>query len=150
MSGPLRERVQAEAGACDERQSALGSAHESCEVVAGDVLDDLAARVRDRAVAQNKCDAEDEVPRCAEPMAQRTRDVPGEQRPDGRVARRVEREPLTGASEGLAKHREPNAALDGAREIAGVVLQHACQSVRCQIDADTNPPPFRVRGREGR
>ena len=86
-----RERVEPEARAHDERKAALRAAHEPREVVAGDVLDDLAARVRDGPVGEDDRHAEDEIARRAEAVSQRAGDIAGEQRPDRRVAGRVER-----------------------------------------------------------
>ena len=86
----LRQRMKAEAGARDEREAALGTADEAREVVARDVLDDLAARVRDRSVGEHERHAEDEVARRAEAVPERAGDVSREERADRRVARRVE------------------------------------------------------------
>ena len=86
----LRQRVQTEADARDEGEPALGSADESPEVVARDVLHDLAAGIRDRAVGENERRAEHEVARRAEAVAERAGDVAGEQRADRRVPRWVE------------------------------------------------------------
>ena len=86
----LRQRVQTEADARDEGEPSFGSADESPEVVARDVLHDLAAGIRDRAVGENERRAEDEVTRSAEAVAQRAGDVAGEQRADRRVPGWVE------------------------------------------------------------
>ena len=60
---------------------------ELAEVVAGDVLHDLAARARDRAVAEDERHAEDEVARRAEAVRERPGEPPGEAGADRRVAR---------------------------------------------------------------
>ena len=86
----LRQRVQTEAHARDEGEEAFGSADESPEVVARDVLHDLAARIRDRAVGENERSRRDEVARRAEAVAEWTGDVAGEQRADRRISRWVE------------------------------------------------------------
>ena len=82
--------MQAKAGARDQGEAALGTADEAREVVARDVLDDLATGVCDRPVGEHERHAEDEVARRAEAVPQRARDVAGEERADGRIPRRVE------------------------------------------------------------
>ena len=74
-----------------KREAALGAADEAREVVARDVLDDLAAGVRDRPVGEHERHAEDEVARRAEAVAQRARDgcARGARRPSGPPAGRV-------------------------------------------------------------
>ena len=144
----LRQRVQPEARARDERETSLGAAHESREVVAGDVLDDLAARARDRPVREHERRAEDEVARRAEAVAERAGDVPRQQRADRRIARRIEREPLAGRGERRAELGQPDPGLDGAREVARVVLEDAVEAVGGEVVADPQPPALGVRGRE--
>ena len=82
--------MQTEADARDEGEPAFGSADESREVVARDVLHDLAAGIRDRPVGENERRAEHEVARRAEAVAERPGDVAGEQRADRRISRWVE------------------------------------------------------------
>ena len=128
-----RQRVEAEADACDEGEASLGAADEPREVVAGDVLHDLAARVRDRPVREDERRAEDEVARRAEAVAERARDVAREERADRRVAGRVERQPLAARRRAPRELREPDPRLDRAREVAGIVLEHAVQPVGRQV-----------------
>ena len=97
--------MEAQADPADEREPAARAADELAEVVAGDVLDDLAAGVDDRAVGEHERDAEHEVARRAEAVAQRAREILGEAGADRRVAGRVEREALAGR--GRARPRGP-------------------------------------------
>ena len=55
------QRVQAQAGAADGAQRAARAAEQLAEVVAGDVLHDLAARARDEPVAEHDRHAEQEI-----------------------------------------------------------------------------------------
>ena len=72
----------------------LRAAHELPEVVAGDVLHDLAARARDRSVTEHERDAEDEVAGCPEAVGERAGQAPRQARADRRISGRVERETL--------------------------------------------------------
>ena len=105
----------------------MRAADELAEVVAGDVLDDRAAGVRDRAVGEHERDAEQQVARRAEAVAPRAREVAGEAAADGRVAGRIERELLAVGREPRTERREPDAGLDGDREVAGLVREHAVE-----------------------
>ena len=82
--------MKAEAGARDQREEAVGTADEAREVVARDVLDDLATGVRHRSVGEHERHAEDEVARRAEAVPERAGDVSCEERADRRIPRRVE------------------------------------------------------------
>ena len=119
--------MEPERDARDEGQAPLRAAHELAEVVPGDVLHDLAARARDRPVAEDERDAEDEVPRRPEAVGERAGEPPCEAGADRGVTRRVEREPLARGRERVAQHREPDARLDGARQVAGLVLEDAVE-----------------------
>ena len=143
----FRERVQAEARAGDQREPSLRAADEACEVVARDVLHHLAAGVGDRAVGEHERDAEDEIAGRPEAVSQRPGEVPCEQRPDGRVAGRIEREALAVLAEGFLQGGEPHARLDGARQVAGFVLEDPVEPVGGQLLADRQPSAFRVRRR---
>ncbi len=125
--------MQAEARAGDEREPSLRAAHESCEVVARDVLDDLAARVRDRSVREHERNSEDEIAGRAEAVPQRPGEVAREQRPDGRVARRIEREALAVLAEGVLQGGEAHACLHRARQVAGLVLEDPVEPFGRQV-----------------
>ena len=140
--------MQAEARPRDQRQPPTRAADEAREVVAGDVLHDLAARARDRPVGEHERHAEDEVARGAEAVPQRAGDVGREQRADGRVTRRIEREPLAAPRQLVAERREPHAGLDRAGEVAGLVLEDAVEAVGRQVVAEPNMPLLLERVRE--
>ena len=69
--GAARPRVQTQRDLRDEPERPVGAGEELGEVVAGDVLDDRAARARDAAVAQRELHADDEVARREVAVAQR-------------------------------------------------------------------------------
>ena len=142
--------MEAEADPADEGEPATRAADELAEVVAGDVLDDLAAGVDDRAVGEHERDAEHEVARGAEPVAQRAREILREAGADRRVARRVEREPLPGRGERGREGREADAGFDGAGEVARLVLEDAVHARGVEIGADPDRPPLGRRGRRAR
>ena len=122
--------MQAKADAADEREPPARAAHELAEVVPGDVLDHLAARVHDRAVGEDERDAEHEVARGAEAVSQRAGEVLREAGTDRRIAGRVEREALTRRGERSRELREADARLDRAGEVAGLVLEDAIHARR--------------------
>ena len=114
------------------------AADELAEVVAGDVLHDLAAGVRDRAVGEHERDAEHEVARRAEAVARAGR--------RGSPARQA---PIVGSPGGSSESRwpcsaervvqrgEPDPRLDGAREVARLVLEDAVEPpVEDEVAAD--------------
>ena len=65
------QRVEPERDAHDQGERPARPADELAEVVPGDVLDDLAARVRDGSVGEHERDAEHEITRSTEPVPQR-------------------------------------------------------------------------------
>ncbi len=140
--------MQAEARPPDQRQPPARAAHQAREVVAGDVLHDLSARARDRPVGEHERHAEDQVARRAEAVPQRAGDVGREQRADGRVTRRIQREPLAAPRQLVAKRREPHAGLDRAGEVAGVVLEDAIEALGRQVVAEPNMALLLERVRE--
>ena len=79
--GRRRQRMQPQARPGDRRVAARRAADELAEVVAGDVLDDRAARVRDRAVGEHERDPEQQVARRAEAMPARPERSPARQPP---------------------------------------------------------------------
>ena len=140
--------MEAEADPADEREPATRAADELAEVVAGDVLDDLAAGVDDRAVGEHERDAEHEVAGRAEPVAQRAREILREAGADRRVARRIEREALAGRGERGREGREADARLDRAGEVARLVLEDAVHALGVEIGADPDRAPLGGRGGE--
>ena len=140
----LRQRVQAEAHAPDERQPSLGAAYETGEVVARDVLHDFAAGVRDRPVCEHESDAEDEVARRAEAMAERPGDVPGQEPADRGIARRIERQTLVRGGEHGLEVGQPQSGFDGARQVTGLVLEDARETIGGEVLADPQLPAFAV------
>ena len=144
----FRQRVQSETGARHEREASLGTADEAREVEAGDVLDDLSARVRDRPVGEDERHSEDQVAWRSEAMPQRARDVAREERADRRIARWVEGEALAARGEPRPQSREPEACLDRARQVSGVVLEDAAQPVRREVVADAYPAALHVSCRQ--
>ena len=93
----------------DRGEAAERSGHQLRQVVAGDVLHDLAAGLRQHAVGRRQLDADHEIARRAVAVAQRTAVVGREQAADGRPIRerRIERQPL---SEARRAPRSPRAA----------------------------------------
>ena len=87
------------------------SADELAEVVARDVLHDLATGVRDGAVGEHERDAEHEIARGAEPVAERAGEVVGEAGADRRIAGRVEREALAVAARARPRARTAGSPL---------------------------------------
>ena len=143
-----RQRVQAQRDPSDQRERALRAAHELPEVVAGDVLHDLATRARDRAVSEYQGDAEDEVARRAEAVPERPGEVRGEAGADRRVARRIERSrcPASASAAWSADSRIP-ASTTHVRS-PRLVLEDAVEPVRRQIRPDPHWTTLGVRGRE--
>ena len=95
-SRPPRDRMQPQRDPPDQRERATGTAHQLAEVVAGDVLHDLASRARHRPVTEHEGHPEHEVARRPEPVAKRPRERRGDAGPDRGVAGRVQREALAG------------------------------------------------------
>ena len=142
-----RERMQPQRHPRDQGEAPLRPADELAEVVPGDVLHDLAAGAGDRPVAEHERDAEDEVPWRPEAVRERPGQASRETRAHGRVAGRIEREPLTGNRERLAQHGEANPGLDRAGEIACLVLEHPVEAGGREVLAD--PDPASSSGRVG-
>ena len=120
----------------DQRERAAGAAHQLAKVVAGDVLHDLAPRARHRPVTEHQRHPEHEVARRSEPVAKRARERRGDAGPDRGVTRRVERESLAGRRQRSLERREPDARLDGAGEIARLVLEDPVEPGRVELLAD--------------
>ena len=119
------QRVQAQRDPLDAPEPAARAAEELAEVVAGDVLHDLAARVRARAVGERDRDADHEVAHRAEAMPQRAGEVVEQALAERRVAGRVER-----AAAGRAAAEQPLCSadsrrppLDDAGQVARLVLE---------------------------
>ncbi len=141
----LREWVQTEARANDQRESSLRAADEAREVVARDVLDDLPASAGDGPVCEHERDPEDEIAGRPVAVSQRPGEVLCEQRADGRVAGWIERKALVVLADGFLQGGEPHACLDRARQVAGFVLEDPVELVGGQLLANRQPPAFRVR-----
>ena len=90
----VRKRMEPQAGAGDQAEPSLGTAEQLAEVVARDVLDDLAPGARHRPVCEHDRDAEQEIARGTVAMAPRAGEAPGEAGAYRRVAGRVESEHL--------------------------------------------------------
>ena len=118
------------------------AAVELAEVVARDVLHDLAARVGPGAVRQHDPDADHEVAHRPEPVAQRPREIEQETVRESRVSGWVEREPLPVPSECGLEGREADRAVDDAGQVAGLVLDDAV------LRSALHGPPVRAGGRD--
>ena len=88
------ERMQAQGEALDRSEPPARAAQQLAEVVARDVLDDLAARVRAQPVAQDEGHAEHQVAHRAEAVAQWPGEVLEQALAERRIAGRVKRQPL--------------------------------------------------------
>jgi hypothetical protein len=128
--GLRRARVEAKGDLHDQAERAERAGEQLREVVAGDVLDHLAAGLGDRAVRQSHGDAHDQVARRAVAVAQRPRVAGGEDAADRglRGARRIEREHLSGRGEALLGLAHRHAGLDNGGQVALVVLDDAVQA----------------------
>ena len=133
--------METEGDACDEPELPLRAAHELPEVVARDVLHDLAAGARDRSVTEHQRDAEDEVAGCPEAVGERAGQAPRQARADRRISRRVERETLPARREGRLQRGQADTRLDGARQVSGLVLEHAIEARRREVLADPERAP---------
>jgi hypothetical protein len=123
----------------DEPERPERAAVELGEVVARDVLDDLAACARERPVRQRDGDPQREVARGAVAVAQRARVAGGDRATErGRVAlavRRVEREHLVAGGEALVELAQRHAGLHDRGEVADVVLDDRVERRRAQLHA---------------
>ena len=79
--------VELERRADDRSEAAKRAGHQLRQVVAGDVLHDLAAGAGEGAVGRRDLHADDEVARRAVTMTQRPAVVGGEEAADGRLIR---------------------------------------------------------------
>src|SRR5947209_4335941 len=94
----------------DAAEPSARPAEELAEVVARDVLHDLAARVRPRPVREKHRDADDEVAHRPEAVAQRSGEILDETLRERRVSGWVEREALPVLGERRPQRRQPDAA----------------------------------------
>src|SRR5262249_3370389 len=113
---------------CDQPKPSLRAAVELPEVVAGDVLDDLAAGACGGAVAEDDGDAKHEVPHRPVAVAPRAAQVRGEAGTDRRIRARVEREHLSERLQVRVQRREAETGLDDAGQVAGLVLEDAVEA----------------------
>src|SRR5439155_16383402 len=114
--------MQAQREPLDAAEAPSRAAEELAEVVARDVLHDLAARVRARAVREQYRDAEHEVAHRSEAMTQRAGEIVDETIGDRRVTGWVERQALPVLRERPLQSGQQNPALDDARQVARLVL----------------------------
>src|SRR5918998_374397 len=125
--GRLGPRVQPEVALGDDAECAQRSRKKLGEVVARDVLDDLAARLGHRPVREDDGDPDDEVPYRPVAVPPRPRGVRGHY-PAHRGAFprlwRVHAEHLVGPGEALLQDAEPFPRLHPSDLVAGDVLDH--------------------------
>ena len=133
----LGDGMQAQRDLADHAERAEGSALELCEVVPGDVLDHVGPGPGDRSVGERHPDAEDQVTRAAEAVAQRTgvarREDPADRRAAPAVGR-VEGQPLAVERERLLRPGERHARLNDGRQVAVVVGDDLVESPGRELD----------------
>ena len=122
----------------DQRQISVRPADELAQVVSGDVLDDLAARVADRPSPSTRVTPSTRSRGLPKRWRKGAGEVRGEASADRRVARGVEREPLAVSRESRCWRAERrDAGLDRAREVARLVLEQGrCMPARVEILAE--------------
>ncbi len=122
-------RPQLHGGLHDHAERAVGADEELGQVVACDVLHDLAAAVHDGAVGGHHGDADEQVARGAVQMTAWPRRVGGEHAAERRARRvgRIEREPLAAGAQGRLQRGDGDAGLRGRREVAGLVLDERAE-----------------------
>src|SRR5918998_1412152 len=119
----LGSRVQPEVGGRDDPEGSQGPREQLGEVVAGDVLDDLAARLRHRPVVQDDGYADDQVADSPVPEPARSRGVRRDDAPYGSSPfRRIYGEHLVRAGEMSLQVLELHPGLDAYHLVAGDVL----------------------------
>ena len=120
-----RQGVEAEDGLGDHAEGAERPAEQLGQVVAGDVLDHLAAGVGDGAVGQDHGDADDQVADGAVAQPPRARGVGRDHPADGGPGLgRVEGQPLAGRGQGRLEVGQRHPGLGPDDQVAGGVLQH--------------------------
>ena len=136
-SGAELERGADDGGQCSER-----SARNLRQIVAGDVLHDPPACLRQLAVGRRELNADHQITRRPEAMAVRTAVVRRDQSTDGRLVgeRRIERKPLTVRRKVPVQLLQPDARFCGHREIAGLVVDDAVQARHVEQHVDRRGP----------
>ena len=132
-----RKRMQAEGDLCDDAECAEGAGEKFGEIVAGDVLDDLAAAARDGAVGEDDGHAEDEIAERAVAAAKNSAVVRGDDAADrGAIGEDgIERDTLVVARE-LALHGGPRCAGgDGGGHVLPNVLADAGEARGRELEA---------------
>ncbi len=131
-----RQRVEAHRHLDDRAERPVGAGEQLGQVVAGDVLDHLAAALGDGAVGERHAHADHEVARAAEARAQRPGVVGRDDAADRGAAavRRVEREHLAGLAEGLLRAGQRHARLQHRGQVAGVVLHDPVEARGGDLD----------------
>jgi hypothetical protein len=138
----------------DHRERAEGPVHELGEVVAGHVLDHVAAGAGDGAVREHERRADHEVPQRAPDECGRPGVAGREQPAHGgpvRDPRRVQRDVLPVPGELGVQLPQRGAGADGHRHVARVVGDHPGQAagVQHRVDAAQRPGPDGGRARAG-
>ena len=132
------QRVQAHGHGRDQPERPVGAREQLRDVVPRDVLDHLAARLGDGAVAEDHGHADHEVAYAAVAVAQRAGVGRGDHAADGRAVgraeRRVEREHLALGGEQRLRVGQPHARAEHRGEVADVVLEDLVERARLQID----------------
>ncbi len=132
--GGRGKRVQSHRDLEDRAERAERAREQLGQVVAGHVLDHLAAALRDRAVGERHAHPHHQVARPAVARPQRTRVAAGQDAAERRaVARRVEGQHLPRLRERLLGALERHARLEHGGEVAGVVLDDAVEPQRREL-----------------
>jgi hypothetical protein len=107
------------------RSFTVGAHEELGQIVAGDVLDDLAAAAYDRAVAGDRGHPDEQIARGAVEMPAGTGRVGGDHAADGGAVRlrRVQRQPLAARPQRGLQRGDRDPGLCGDRQIPGLVLE---------------------------
>ena len=146
--------MEAEHRLRDDRERAERSRGELRQVVARDVLDHLAAALRERAVGQCQRDPDDQVAERAEARHERPVVARGEDPADRGALRpeRVEGEALPVLGQRRLQPRDAAPRLHGRRQIGPGVLQYAIESRRGQdeVGAARRPAPIELRAAPAR
>ena len=124
-----RQRPQLHRRLDDHAECAVRADEELGQIVARDVLHDLAAALHDGAVRGHDRHADQEIAGRAVEMAPRPASVRREHPADGRAVGvgGIERQPLAAAPERRLERRDRHSGLDRRREIAGLVIQEPAE-----------------------
>ena len=125
-----RQRVQPQRETLGPAEPSARAAEELAKVIAGNVLDDLPARVGAQPVAEHDGHAEDQIAHRAKAMAQRAREVLEQTLPERRVPGWVEREPLTLLGQQRLKLADAHPGRHDGRQIARLILDDSLRSAQ--------------------